>query len=167
MYNPTVIGVDPGVVHTGVVMLDFNLEHKALTVDHRVVDGTDAAATAEAVRDMTKIRGRFTTLDIFIEEYRPRSGFGVDQQMMVANAEFRTALQGKLLRNMGVKKVVTRELLELLEAWHFSTTTHHQDLRSAARIAVLGMLLDPALNNVLYLFTTDTIDGRTWNVSTN
>jgi hypothetical protein len=62
---------------------------------------------------------------------------------------------------------VTRELLELLEAWHFSTTTHHQDLRSAARIAVLGMLLDPALNNVLYLFTTDTIDGRTWNVSTN
>lgn len=167
MYNPTVIGVDPGVVHTGIVMLDFNLEHKALTVDHRVVDGTDAAATADAVRDMTGIRGRFTAIDIFIEEYRPRSGFGVDQQMMVANAEFRTALQGKLLRNMGVKKVVTRELLELLELWHFNTPTHHQDLRSAARIAVLGMLLDPALNNVLYLFTTDTIDGRIWNVRTN
>lgn len=167
MYNPTVIGVDPGVVHTGVVMLDFDLEKRELVVAHRVVDGTDAAATAEAVRDMTGIRGRFVAIDIFIEEYRPRSGFGVDQQMMVANAEFRTALQGKLLRNMGVKKVVTRELLEMLNVWSFSTTTHHQDLRSAARIAVLGMLLDPALNNVLYLFITDTLDGRIWNVRAN
>jgi hypothetical protein len=167
MYSPTVIGVDPGVVHTGVVMFDFDLEKRELVVAHRVVDGTDAAATRDAISDMTNTRGRFDTLDIFIEEYRPRSGFGVDQQMMVANAEFRTALKGKLLRNMGVKKVVTRELLEMLNVYRFSTTTHHQDLRSAARIAILGMLLDPALNNVLYLFTTDTLDGRTWNVRAN
>lgn len=167
MYSPTVIGVDPGVVHTGVVMLDFDLEKRELSVAHRVVDGTDAVATRDAISDMTNTRGRFDTLDIFIEEYRPRSGFGVDQQMMVANAEFRTALKGKLLRNMGVKKVVTRELLEMLNVYRFSTTTHHQDLRSAARIAVLGMLLDPALNNVLYLFTTDTLDGRGWNVRAN
>lgn len=162
MYNPTVIGVDPGIVHTGVVMLDFNLEGRQLTVSHRLVDGTDAPAAATAATQMA-IKP-LSACDIFIEEYRPRSGFGVDQQMMVANAEFRKALKGKLLRNMGVKKVVTRELLEMLNVYRFSTTTHHQDLRSAARIAVLGMLLDPALNNVLYLFTTDTLDGRTWNV---
>ena len=84
---------------------------------------------------------------------------------MVANAEFRKALGGKLLRNMGVKKVVSKELMDLLHCWSFPTRTHHQDLRSAARIALLGMMLEPALNQVLYSYTTDTIDGRIWDVS--
>lgn len=164
MYSPTVIGVDPGIVHTGVVMLDFDVEQRKLKVDHRLIDGTDAPATAAAVQDMTGLSS-LGTLDIFIEEYRPRSGFGVDQEMMVANAEFRKALGGKLLRNMGVKKVVSKELMDLLHCWSFPTRTHHQDLRSAARIALLGMMLEPALNQVLYSYTTDTIDGRIWDVS--
>lgn len=164
MYSPTVIGVDPGIVHTGVVMLDFDVEQRRLKVDHRLVDGTDAPATAAAVQDMTGLSS-LATLDVFIEEYRPRSGFSVDQEMMVANAEFRKALGGKLLRNMGVKKVVSKELMDLLHCWSFPTRTHHQDLRSAARIALLGMMLEPALNQVLYSYTTDTIDGRIWDVS--
>lgn len=163
MYNPTVIGVDPGIVHTGVVMLDFDVELRRLRVDHRLIDGTDAPAAATAAQDMAP--KPLAACDIFIEEYRPRSGFGVDQQMMVANAEFRKALGGKLLRNMGVKKVVTKELMDLLHCWSFPTRTHHQDLRSAARIALLGMMLEPALNQVLFTYSTDTIDGRNWDVS--
>ena len=108
-----------------------------------------------------------STLDIFIEEYRPRSGFGVNQPMMVANAEFRNELGGTLRPNTGVTKVVSRELMELCHVWSFSTTTHHQDLRSAARIALLGMMLDPALNKVLYTYATDNIDGRDWDVRVN
>ena len=67
MYSPTVIGVDPGIVHTGVVMLDFDVEQRRLKVDHRLVDGTDAAAALEAVKEMTG-RDRFNihTLDTFI-----------------------------------------------------------------------------------------------------
>ena len=164
MYSPTVIGVDPGIVHTGVVLLDFNVEEHKLKVDHRLVDGTDAPATAQAVRDMTGLSS-FGTLDIFIEEYRPSSGFSVDQQMMAANPAFRSELQGRLLRNSGVKKVVTQPLMELLHCWSFPTRTHHQDLRSAARIALLGMMLEPALNQVLYTYTTDNIDGRIWDVT--
>lgn len=164
MYSPTVIGVDPGIVHTGVVLLDFDVEQRKLVVNHRLVDGTDAAAAAEAVDEMVVPVMR-STLDIFIEEYRPRSGFSVDQQMMVANAEFRKVLGGRLLRNMGVKKVVSQELMALLHCWSFPTRTHHQDLRSAARIALLGMMLEPALNQVLFTYTTDTIDGRIWDVS--
>lgn len=166
MYSPTVIGVDPGIVHTGIVMLDFEVELRQLTVDHRVVNGTDAVAAFDAVRDMTGLQ-KFSTLDIFIEEYRPRSGYSVDQQMMVANATFKSTLGGKLLRNHGVKKVVTTELMQLCHVWTFGTKTHHQDLRSAARIALLGMMLTPALNQVLYTYSTDTTDGRTWNVRVN
>jgi hypothetical protein len=91
----------------------------------------------------------------------------VDEQMMLANTEFKRALEGQLLRNNGVKQVVSPELMKLAGVWSFSSRTHHQDLRSAARIALLGMMLEPALNQVLYTYTTDNIDGRKWDVRTN
>ena len=163
MYNPTVIGVDPGIVHTGLVFLDFNVEQRVLTVNHAVVDGLDASAARLVLEGWSGAKP-VSTFDIFIEWYRPRSGFSVDERMVQANSEFRSALGGKLLRNTGVKKIVTPELMKLLHVWSFSTTTHHQDLRSAARIAMLGMLLDDALNKVLFTFTTDNIDRRDWNV---
>lgn len=166
MYSPTVIGVDPGLVHTGIVMLDFRLEQRELTVDHRVVDGLDSRAARQEVESMAGHKP-YSTLDIFIEWYRPRSGFSVDERMVQANSDFRQDLSGTLLRNTGVKKVITTDLMKLLHVWTFSSKTHHQDLRSAARIAVLGMLLDPTLNSVLYLFTTDNTDGRDWNVRVN
>lgn len=164
MYSPTVIGVDPGLVHTGIVMLDFDFEKRRLTVDHRVVDKLDSATARLEVVAMTRHKP-YSTLDIFIEWYRPRSGFSVDECMVQANSDFRRDLNGHLLRNTGVKKVVTRELMELCHVWSFLTMTHHQDLRSAARIALLGMMLDPALNKALYIFATDNIDGRIWDVS--
>ena len=165
MYTPTVIGVDPGIVHTGIVFLDFDTQQRELTIKHAVVDGLDAPEARQVITGWT---GKaMSTLDIFIEEYRPRSGFGVNQQMMVANAEFKSELGGTLRPNTGVTKVVSRELMELCHVWSFSTTTHHQDLRSAARIALLGMMLEPALNKVLYTYATDNIDGRDWNVQAN
>jgi len=163
MYSPTVVGVDPGLVHTGIVMLDFNVDERQLTIDHRVVDGLDATAARAEVENMTQDH-QYATLDIFIEQYRPRSGFGVDEKMVQANSDFRHGLNGHLLRNSGVKKIVSRELMELLGVWMFATGTHHQDLRSAARIALLGMMLNPALNKVLYTFATDNLDGRNWDV---
>jgi hypothetical protein len=163
MYNPTVFGVDPGLVHTGIVMLDFRTEQRELDVSHRVVDGLDAAMTRAMVDGLTP--KPLSVLDIFIEKYIPRSGFQQDERMVQANETFRTMLQGKLLRNTGVKKVVTQELMQLCHCWSFGTKTHHQDLRSAARIALLGMMQEPALNEVLYTYCTDTTEGRTWNVT--
>ena len=164
MYSPTVIGVDPGIVHTGIVMLDFDTDDRELIVDHRVVDGLDSAVARQEITDMA-IHKQFVTLIIYIEQYRPRSGFGVDERMVQANADFKRDLDGWLLRNTGVKKVVTQELMELCHCWKFPSKTHHQDLRSAARIALLGMMLDDTLNQVLYTFATDMQDGRTWNVT--
>lgn len=166
MYSPTIVGVDPGIVHTGLVVLDFDIEKRELTVDHAVVDGLDSIAARTLVESMTNTKP-YSTLDIFIEWYRPRSGYSVDEKMVAGNLKFKADLNGTLLRNTGVKKIVTRELMELCHVWNFNTPTHHQDLRSAARIALLGMMLDPALNKVLYTFATDNTDGRNWDVRVN
>lgn len=165
MYSPTVVGVDPGLVHTGIVVFDFDIPVRELTVSHAVVDGLDAVAARAAVEALTPDEF-YPTLVTYIEQYRPRSGFGVDERMVQANSDFRLRLGGYLLRNTGVKKVVTQELMELCHCWKFPSKTHHQDLRSAARIALLGMMLDATLNKVLFTFTTDMQDGRTWNVIT-
>lgn len=163
MYNPVVVGVDPGIVHTGIVVMAFTVTEKLLTIDHAVIDGLDAHEARKKIEGMTPDTV-FSTLDIFIEEYRPRSGFGQNQAMMAANADFKRELKGELRPNTGVTKVVSQQLMELCHVWKFPTTTHHQDLRSAARIALLGMMLTPALNEVLYTFTTNTIDEGDWNV---
>ena len=163
MYNPIIVGVDPGIVHTGVVSLEFDEEDKSLDIWHAAIDGPNALATGLAI-EAWHPGVPFHLMHIFIEWYRPRSGFSVDERMVQANGEFRTVLQGNLLRNTGVKKVVAPELMKLLNVWSFPTSTHHQDVRSAARIALLGMMLDPVLNRLLYSFVTDTIDGRDWNV---
>ena len=158
------VGVDPGLVHTGIVMLDFNVKDRELTVKHKVVAGLDSVTARQDIAIMASNK-LFTTLVIYIEKYTPRSGFGVDERMVQANADFKRDLGGWLLRNTGVKKVVTQELMELCHCWKFPSKTHHQDLRSAARIALLGMMLDDTLNQVLYTFATDNVDGRTWNVT--
>lgn len=165
MYNPTVVGVDPGLVHTGVVVFDFETSSRQLTLGHDVIDGLDAQAVRVSVEKLTQPHD-FNTLDIFIEQYRQRSGFAVDERMLQANDTFRRALNGRLQRNHGVKKIVTPELMALLDAWSWPTT-HHQDLRSAARIALLGMMLDTTLNSVLFGYVRDSLDGRKWNVRTN
>lgn len=164
MQNPTVIGVDPGLVHTGVVMLDFFPHDKELIVGQAVIDGLDADATHDAILAM--LDGKPIDLcEVFIEWYRPRSGFSTDERMVQANATFSAKLSGTLTKNTGVKKIVSKQLMELCHVWSFETTTHHQDLRSAARIALLGMMLDPLLNRVLFDYAVENVDGKEWNVA--
>lgn len=159
-----IIGVDPGLVHTGVVGLEFNPGARVLDVHHRVIDGLDPVETRAQVEDIIKPRA-FASIDTFIEYYRPRSGFATDERMVQANVTFKDSLHGKLVRNTGVKKIVGKDMLELLHVWKFPTATHHDDLRSAARIAILGMLLDPILNRVVYDYAIDHSEGRPWYVA--
>lgn len=153
-----VVGVDPGLVHTGMVSLLFRHDtHEILMLD-RVIPGPDAAATKAAV----PLHG--AQPEIFIEDYNPRSNFNTDKRMGEAVTNMRRVLNGTAVNNTGVKKVVRRQLMELLGCWKFSTTTHHQDLRSAAYIALYGMLKDEQLNKVLTAVVTDHLAGRTWRV---
>jgi hypothetical protein len=151
-----VVGVDPGLVHTGVVSMKFYRDSKLISVGHVAIDGPDPVATLAWVNDPHAV--------MFIEGYRPRSHFSTDAQMMTAVADFKRETHATVLLNTGVKKVVKRPLMELLHVWKFTTVTHHQDLRSAARIALLGMLKVDRMNRLLTDVVSDHLEGNPWNV---
>lgn len=153
-----IVGVDPGLVHTGVVFMQFHQAARELYVDSKVVNGPDAAA-------VKMFFGANQPAKIFIEGYKPRSHFDSDDRMTKAVQDMKRELPGAaVLLNTGVKKVVRQPLMEALGIWTFSKKTHHQDLRSAARIAVLGMLKDEELNLLVSDYVRDLLDGRAWRV---
>jgi hypothetical protein len=144
--------------------MEFEEDSKTLYLGTAVITGLDALDTRTNIESIVYPR-ELNTVNIFIEKYRPRSGFATDEAMLVANSTFNTTLAGSvLLSNMGVKQTVSKTMLEALHLWSFDKVTHHQDLRSAARIGVLGMLLDPVLNKTVFQFLTDHLDGRPWDV---
>jgi len=136
-----VCGIDPGVIHTGCVEILFNPETSNISVSSEVVEGIDV----EKIKTFTQDADR-----VFVEAYKPRSNFAVDTYMQESIGELKKALpSATFLNNMGVKKIVTVPLMQLLEVYNFDTPTHHQDLRSAARILLFGMIKDPDLNKLL------------------
>ena len=141
-HSLTVVGVDPGLVHTGLVRLHFTSgDHNTLDITSQVIQGINVDEISAGTEGAAWV---------FVEAYRPRSAFQQDQRMVEGIGQIRTALpKARILNNTGVKKVVTKKLLDELDLWTFSTVTHHQDLRSAARIALLGMLKQDDLNALL------------------
>src|SRR5690606_24169369 len=111
MKTTHVVGVDPGIVHTGVVDLVFRPELKSVTVQHMDVVGPDAAAVnqfpADAWGNLPE-NISYERPDIYIEGYRPRSNLQHDARMTQAVAEIRQATRGTVLLNTGIKKVVRR-----------------------------------------------------------
>lgn len=157
-----VIGIDPGLVDTGVVSLTFRPRLHILVVEHGVVDGTNADLVKEWVLDPK----RTPATHIFIEAYRPRQNLGSDVRMVQAEQDLKRALPtAKILPNTGVKRVIPQQLMEVCGVWSWPTATHHQDLRSAARIALLGMVKDHRLNTVLADMVRDRLEGNAWNVA--
>jgi len=160
-----VAGVDPGLVHTGAVRLEFFPEEKAIEIGHQAISGAKPEDHARAAEQWI-----FSDIDrprphIFIEKYQPRGHLNSDAKMAATVHEIKAALpSATVLLNTGVKKVVRRPLMELLGVWSFTTVTHHQDLRSAARIAVLGMLKSDVHNRLLADVVRDHLKGATWDV---
>jgi hypothetical protein len=151
------VGIDTGLVHTGCVRMMFLPDSRTVMVGSLVVAGPDAVMVAEWVR-------RLPSPMVFVEAYRPRHTYDTNPDMVKGVAEMKRLTGGLLLVNTGVKKVVRQDVMELLEVWRFPTPTHHQDLRSAARIALFGMLKIPDLNRLLADVVRDHLDGRTWQV---
>lgn len=146
-------GIDPGIVDTGIVTFTFSMALKQLVIDARVVKGLDAKTIADRAQ-------RYGPgLPVFIEAYRPRSNMQYDNEMVARIAEIKKAIPGSIvLNNTGVKKVVRQPLMEALGVWKFNQATHHQDLRSAARIGIYGAMKDEALNQALTSYMTDYAD---------
>lgn len=155
-----IIGIDPGLRDTGVVSLEFFEHNKIIVEKHTVVSGPDATATALwcAAQGLRPRK--------YIEGYRQRMKLNTDQRMIEAIANFRAAMKdAEVLDNMGVKKIVKPKLMEILEVWQFNTATHHQDLRSAARIGLFGAIKDKELNAFLGRVVVDYLDGKPWTVT--
>ena len=155
-----VVGIDPGLVHTGCVRMLFKPATRVIQLDHAVINGTDI----DRVVDWTHMLG-LPRPAVFIEDYRPRHNLAPDQVMVNAVGRLRRELMGaQALSNTGIKRVIPVALMQLLEVYDWPQSTHHQDLRSAARIALLGMVKDPGLNAVLSATVRDHLAGQTWKV---
>ena len=150
-------GIDPGLVHTGVVNLTIDSRGKTVTVHSHVVNGTLAGAVAAAVGGQARV---------FIEKYEDRGTvFETHSEMRKFEVELHKLLpKATILSNTGVRKVVTEQMLRVLGLTGFRTT-HHKDLESAARIAVYGGLKDPAINAVFYQVLTSYTDGQPWQLA--
>lgn len=153
-----IIGIDPGIIHTGVVSALFLPQLRGVHVKHSVTPGLDEAE----VKRQIKLFHAGTPDAIYVEGFRSRSNLGHDKEMHVGVSAIAKATRGRVLDNTGIKKVVKRPVLEALGIWKFSTPTNHDDLRSAARILVLGMLKEH--NELLADVVRDHIDGRSWRV---
>jgi len=157
-----IVGIDPGLVHTGVVRLDIG--DGELINSHTVVKGIDAAAVAAWIGNREDHPDK-----IFIEKYDPRMHFSSDERMVKGEAALRSSLkrytQVEFIKNRDIKQAVPLVTLNMMGLWNFPTVTHHQDLRSAARIAVMGMMRTPSLNLVLADMMRDALDGNPWPVT--
>jgi hypothetical protein len=142
-------GIDPGLIHTGIVGITLDSQKRSISVLHHIVDGPDVDAV---VRHFTPPSVMHDS-QIFIEKYRDRG--------TVFETHINVALKNaKLLDNTGVKKVVTDRMLEIIVG--SLPTTNHRDLEAAARIGLYGALKDPAANSVVYHALIDHLGGRSW-----
>ena len=159
MSNLTIVGIDPGVVHTGLVCITFLPEDKTIRVESQVFEGVKAEAIAAAAELMLPD-------DIYIEDYSTRKNFNNDSAMELAVVQLKQAMpEAKLIDNAGVATLVTPATMQVFGVWHFQTPTHHQDLRSAARIALLGMLKNQTgQRELLSLVVKNYLDGNDWDV---
>lgn len=144
------LGIDPGVVHTAAVRLVVeNVSAEAMTIRRSefVYPGLDVDQLIKGQGDwLTKADG------VWVEGYKSRSNLQHDKAMQQFNGALKKDTpQIVELNNMGIKKVITRPMMEVLGMWSFKTKTNHQDLRSAARILLYGMTKDEEFNHMLYM----------------
>lgn len=162
-------GIDSGLVDTGIVSVQLDFEMRGWARYIRTVPGPGHPVNKQSVEDAAAETGRIASLfpgPTFIEAYKPRHSFSTTGDMSkLVTLTHRAVLDSDILLNTGVKKVVTPSMLKLLNLWEFpGNATHHQDLRSAARIGIYGALKNDLLNEALYLFITEQLDsgGTRW-----
>ncbi len=150
-------GIDPGLIHTGLVNFVLDSEKKQWRITSHVVLGLNVNECVELCKVLAQDG------PVFIEAYRPRSHFQQDENMAVAVRALRQRIpNSKVIQNTGATKVVKQSFMKMLSVWKFSETTHHQDLRAAARIGLYGALKDAQLNDALASFLSDNLSNQPW-----
>lgn len=161
MNHYTLVGVDPGIVHTGVVALTLQPVERRVTVDSRIIYGADINSLVISVRAIAPVWSR-----MYVEGYRDRGTVNqMNNKMRVFEQEIRREWRkAQILENMGVKKIVTTPMMKAFGVWKMPHT-NHRDLQAAARIALFGAIKQkdqPELNRIIYEYLTDYRGGRPW-----
>lgn len=164
-----ITGIDPGLVHTGIVTLQIVPRTRTAWTTYHVVESSKLLDGKVDTRDTAHRVGEFMATQspthVFIEEYRPRALLDTNTEMLELVRDIHSAIpKSVVVNNTGSKKVVKRALLELLHLKTFPTT-HHQDLQAAARILVYGALKDPELNYLLYTIVEAHLDHNLWEIT--
>lgn len=160
MNHTHIVGIDPGLVHTGCVSIEFFERSRRIEVRHEAVVGPDGTAVREWLDQLMVPRE-----SVWIEAFRDRGNLNTNAEMHAGVRDIRAATGGKVLDNTGIKTVITNDLLRLLGCWKFGTVTNHQDLRSAARIALLGYVKTDHGNSVVARVVADHLAGKTWTIN--
>lgn len=159
-------GIDPGLVDTGILCLEFDTSHQHIYRGINVVTRGTGANIADGVAQMWA-SGFREDGPLWIEAYRPRHRLNSDDRMVKLVQAIHLELPGsKVLPNTGIKKVIKPTLLNLLDCSAKQLpSTHHGDLVSAARILLLGMFKDPKLNTLIADIVRDHMNGVTWGIT--
>ena len=148
-----VLGIDPGLVDSGAVQLTFVEEAKALYIWYETF-------RYPVLPDISSHNHY-----IFIEDYTPRSHFENDPKMQQLVRDIKQKTGGKVIRNQGVKKVITPQVLKAFQCDRFTGGSNHSDLQSAARIGLLGAARTDEGNRLIFNYLSDYVQGKPWAVA--
>lgn len=154
----SIIGIDPGVVHTGCVRVTIDPVEETITRACTVIDGLDMQAAADWVDSQPHDL-------VVVEQYKVRKNFSADTDMLRAESEIKRLVPRiKVQDNYGIVKLVPIGLLQILGLWDYPMSTHHQDLRSAGRILVRGAVRMPVYNKLVADVVLAHLLGQDWKV---
>ena len=171
------IGVDPGIVDTGVVWVRLDRDKKTFSVDARVWRNVTKKVKGGIEVDqqfLDELDGYVGTVanaadetHVFIEGYRNRGrNPGQDQKMTMLVQTIHKLIKGSVVvDNTGVKNVVTDETLRLVKMYDWTVATHHSDLRSAARILMKGAYQEGVLNHMIADVVRDRLEDQAWTLT--
>lgn len=179
MANITIIGgIDPGRIHTGCVAIVIDDSNQLINVHYRVIPGIEAT-----VRDKT-----YKTVDViaaarwvdqrifdalFTEDYNPGNYAREDKKMSESLGRMKVQFPPsddpivRYVDNAGINTLIPVEVQKLWGVHKFPVSTHHNDLNSAGKIALLGMLQDKGgvLRELLSRPVRDQLNGNPWVVN--
>ncbi len=161
----TIIGIDPGVIHTGCVALMIDDHTRTIDVHYAVINGTD-------VNDVGDFVDPHHMAPLFIEDYNPSNYAREDKKMSEALGRLKATFAPmddpivRYLDNAGINTLIPVAVQQLFGVHKFPISTHHNDLNSAGKIALLGMLKDKdaGLRDLISLVVVDAIAGVPWAV---
>ncbi|TXJ06570.1 MAG: hypothetical protein E6Q27_03520 [Aeromicrobium sp.] len=157
-------GVAPAIDQTGIVVLDLDEDKRLATIDYTVIEQSDPVAVKEWL-------GQRELDDVYIENCDPHGQIKDDDPLLKILVAIQEELPtARLLDIVGAESIVKDSTLKKMGTWTFEHNPHVQDLRSAARTALLGVMNDRTHTRYITVFNSflaAAVMGTDWDVIVN